>query len=179
MSAPKFRIAGPGAVIAPGSPNQFAWFDSTNTLGGLPQWFVNPVTDGAAVDILIPVDNTGFHQLHDFNMRLDPYDRLSNGHQRNISIATNIDPNSTGFAIGTGGQAVQNLQLEIDHNGTSNTGNLSWLQMEGARSATGRIRSRSTAFLTSRCSRTSMRTSRSMAGSQVSISTLRSMPPLS
>lgn len=125
------NVAVNGSTIPSDASFNFAYSNSTNFLDNLPGWSVDPIYFGASVQSQGHIIDDGYHNWNFFNLNLDPSIASPSALWNNHFLQVSLDPNNTGFDIGTSGQAVRVLDLFMSHQGKSNTGSLAWLQMEG------------------------------------------------
>ena len=111
--------------------NTFAGFDSGGTLESIPDWDWDNTSHGAQVNSTQNVINDGFHDWNYYNLTLNPSIASPTAIWTNIALQANIDTGSSGFNIGTDGQALRMIDSYIAHNGTSNTGGITHIQLEG------------------------------------------------
>lgn len=108
-----------------GNNNSFAGFDGTGLLESIPGWYFHPVDKGAEVGITYQPDDLGqFYSINSFNINIDPLQASPNDTAAGLNLQMQLDPNSTGFALGTSGACAYLQNIGFNHQGTSNTGAL-------------------------------------------------------
>lgn len=121
FSAANFPPTGPN--------NTIAYYNGTGDLDDLPNYSVN--TFGAVWSNLTyePNGGTGGYNIHETYFTLDPLANTPNESQNLYNLNYNIDPNSTGFTLGTAGNLGSILNMGFNHQGTSNIGQAQYIFM--------------------------------------------------
>ncbi len=113
-----------------GPTSAFAGYDiTTGILGAIPGFNVNTNTRGLTAGTDVLVEDVASDTLHQIRMRLDPQEDSPATTWNTISLATDLDPNSTGFDLGTGGNGARQLTMDYFHFGTSDVGSLDFITM--------------------------------------------------
>jgi len=108
-----------------GSNNTVAGFDGSGALQSIPGWGVDTTTGGISFQLVEEPNGTASgYTVHNDLVDLEP---LQNSPNESWNFHTNqmsIDPNNSGFTIGTSGNAVRMLVNNVVHNGSSDVGSL-------------------------------------------------------
>lgn len=106
-----------------GSPNTFAGFDGTGALETVSGFNIN--TQGGMDESLTQSPNNGgFQTQNSFNVNFTPLQNSPNEGWNIQNISASLDTGSSGFSQGTGGAAIQLLNLNLTHHGTGDVGGL-------------------------------------------------------
>lgn len=125
------QLLGGNAQFAPftappptGNSNTFAGFDGTGLLESIPGWGINSAS-GADVNINYQPNNLAqFYNIENLSSNVDPLQASPNDVACGLNVGLNIDPNSTGFDLGTNGTCAYIGNFGFNHHGTSNIGSL-------------------------------------------------------
>lgn len=79
---------------------------------------------GMNADLTYQPNDAGGQNFHSFSQALDPLQDSPNDSYSMMFIGLQIDPNNTGFQLGTNGSAANVLNLYVNHQGTSDVGQL-------------------------------------------------------
>lgn len=113
------------AGVPVGNDNTFAGFDSTGLLESIPGWGFNPDYMGADVGLVFNPSGAGaFTNIQSFSLNIDPSAASPGDTVAAFSINANIDPDSSGFDLGTDGTLLYAITTDFSHHGTSNIGQL-------------------------------------------------------
>lgn len=115
-------------VIPVGSSNNLAGFDSNGNLFAVPSWQLEPTLFGLQYYKAIDVTDTGGKTLHNIAVDFDPSENSPSQTWNIFNLFSNIDPNSSGFSFGTGGQAATYFNLGYTHQGTSDVGEINFFR---------------------------------------------------
>lgn len=107
-----------------GSNNTFAGFNSSGELSSFNSFQLDGTSGGMNEFITVQPNNSNFQTVNYFSTNIDPLQNSPNAGYVSQTIQTNIDINSSGFSLGTNGEAVVLNNLYISHQGTSDTGRL-------------------------------------------------------
>lgn len=111
-----------------GTNNSFAGFDSSGDLESIPGFTINALSGGLDSSLTFPEENgQGSASVHSFRADVDPSEDSPSTTVSNTFLGLNLDPNSSGFDMGTGGDCSNVLNLNINHQGTSDTGRLAYI----------------------------------------------------
>jgi hypothetical protein len=105
--------------------------NSASELDNLPGWGIDPTYFGLNVGVTQNVINDGYHQWNYSNLVLDPSIASPTTTWVHDSKQMSIDPNDTGFGIGTNGQAATMQNYYYNAEGTGNIGQLQYITMYG------------------------------------------------
>ncbi len=121
ISAANFPPTGPN--------NTLAYYNGTGDLDDLANYNINAF--GAIGSNLTYQSNggTGGYNIHETYFTLDPIANTPNESQNLYNLNYNIDPNSTGFTLGTAGSLGSILNMGFNHQGTSNIGQPQYIFM--------------------------------------------------
>lgn len=112
-----------GAFVGPA--NAVAGFDGVGALQGIPSLSINTVSNGLDLQVTEQPNNGGGGQdISRDIVNFDPLQNSPNESWNARSIYANLDLNSSGFSLGTNGNALTLLNLNISHLGTGNVGGL-------------------------------------------------------
>lgn len=112
-----------------GTPNTFSGYDNLGNAGTIPGWDIDTTSGGMDVLLTVAPDNlTGGFQANRLSLNVDPIQNSPDEGWQNLFVSGTLDPNSTGFTIGTNGSAFDLLTWNITHQGTSDTGRVNFLQ---------------------------------------------------
>lgn len=112
-----------------GTPNTFSGYDSLGNAGTIPGFNIDTTSGGMSVSLTEQPNNaTGFFYANAINTILDPLQNSPNESWGALNLSASIDPNSTGFDIGTAGTGLTLLNVNINHQGTGDTGRLNFLE---------------------------------------------------
>jgi len=106
-----------------------AWFDGAGVLQSLPNYSVNAFGAVGSNLTYEPNAGTGGYNVHETYFTLDPQANTPNESVNLFNFNYNIDPNSTGFTLGTAGSLGNILNLGFNHQGTSNIGTPAYINM--------------------------------------------------
>lgn len=111
-----------------GNTNTAAYYNASNDLDSWAEFQRDTFSGGLNFNISFPSNNeVGGFQAHQWTFTLDPIANSPNQSWNVHNIGVNIDPNSTGFQMGTAGQAVNIINAGFQHQGTGDTGVLGYL----------------------------------------------------
>lgn len=115
-----------------GGSNKFVITDDDGFITTLPGFSYDPVTFAASFDHEYQPDN-GSGAINFFNQSLvlRPQQNTASQSYGIGNYQINIDPDSSGFDIGTNGQAAVMQNYYYNHQGTSDTGSLQYVTMYG------------------------------------------------
>lgn len=108
-----------------GNINTFSGFDNAGDLNPVPGFAVNTLSGG--MDVFLVQESNNLSQnvfVHNLSSSIEPLQNSPNEALTGLNIGVNLDPNSTGFDIGTNGDAALCLNLGFNHQGTSDIGRL-------------------------------------------------------
>lgn len=111
-----------------GTANRLTRFDSLGELNDVSQLEVNDsgyITSNLTVE---PDANTGFFELNRSNVTISPLDNSPNETWNLNNNQVNVDPSSSGYTFGTGGQAFRFDVNNVNHDGTSDIGSIEFIQ---------------------------------------------------
>lgn len=112
-----------------GSADTVAGFDGSGDLQSIPGWLVDTTSGGIFLGLTEePNGETGSFDVNRKDINLSP---LSNSPNSTWNLDTNqvqLDPDSSGFTLGTNGQALRFTINNVNHNGTSDTGSIEFIQ---------------------------------------------------
>jgi len=111
--------------------NKLVWLNAAGDLDVFTSWGVDPTYLGLNVGRDQPVINDGYHNWNFLRLSLDPTIASPTATWAHTSHQIEIDPNATGFSLGTSGSAATFYAMSYDHQGTSSTGYLNYLVMAG------------------------------------------------
>lgn len=112
-----------------GTPNTFSGYDNLGNAGTIPGWGIDTTSGGMNVQLTEQPNGLSVSSnVHTLNVLLDPLQNSPDEQWVNVSHTANIDPNSTGFDIGTNGGALILVNNDIYHHGTSDVGRVSLMQ---------------------------------------------------
>lgn len=126
-ASPTFRALVPADVPGgTGSAYFVAYYDPSGNLTAIPGTTVDSATGGINADLTEQPDNVGGGTTASrMNVNFDPLQNSPDDNWNIVSIAANMDVNSSGFTQGTnGGDCVNVHNLNIQHHGTGDTGGL-------------------------------------------------------
>lgn len=84
--------------------------------------------DGRDINLTVQPDgNAGVYNLHNTDASFDPASHSPNETWTLHRYYANLDPDSSGHSWGTDGQALNLLNLNLDHHGTSSVGQIAFL----------------------------------------------------
>jgi hypothetical protein len=121
ISAANFPQTGPN--------NTLAYFNGTGDLDDLPNYSLNSFGAVGSNLTYEPNGGTGGYNIHETYFTLDPIANTPNESQNLYNLNYNIDPNSTGFTLGTAGTLGSILNMGFNHQGTSNIGQPQYIFM--------------------------------------------------
>lgn len=116
-----------GGETPSGDPNQFATYNGSGNLISNPSFQVDTTSGGMYTSLTEEPDgNAGNFPVNSVNVSLNPQ---QNSPSETWTVQNNqvtLDPDSTGFQIGTGGEAVMMDINSVVHNGTSDIGSVNF-----------------------------------------------------
>ena len=115
-----------GPVPTPsGTANTMAGYDNAGDLGTIPGFFVNTTSGGMDIQ-LNQLDNNLSQNVftHNLNTYIRPLQNSPNESTTLLNLAIQVDPDSSGFTIGTSGDATTVLNINTNHQGTSDIGRI-------------------------------------------------------
>lgn len=118
---------GDGSIGSTGT-SVMVYSNSSSELDNLPGWGISP-DFGLSVGVTQNVIDDGYHNWNYLELVLDPSITAGSATWAHTSSSVTIDPDSSGFAIGTDGAAVIVHGMNVSHQGTSNTGSIQFLNM--------------------------------------------------
>lgn len=110
-----------------GTINTFAGYDNAGALFNVPGRAFDPVHFGDQYNFAVVYDNTGGYVLNGDNYSLTATVASPSDNVNLENKFVDIDPTSTGFAIGTSGNAMTLFSNGINHHGTANTGSIQFI----------------------------------------------------
>lgn len=99
--------------------------DPTGTVYAIPGFTIFENTGGMNWNITQTSDNTGGKTVHSLNTVIIPGIASPTSSYDQFNLYVNIDPDSSGLALGTDGSAARLISGGFNHEGTSNIGSLS------------------------------------------------------
>lgn len=115
--------------VTSGSNNKVAAFNNSGVLSPISTLSVDATTTGLFQQINYQPNNlTGYTTFNNFNTELNPLQDSPDDSYNILSFYSNIDTGSSGFDIGTTGQAITFETKTFNHQGTSDVGGLNFLQ---------------------------------------------------
>lgn len=112
-----------------GTPNQFAYFDGLGNLNEIPGWQIQAV-GGENVNLTLAPNNlSGGQNVHTRNAVFEPLQNSPNEGWNVFTHAAYLDNTSSGFTMGTSGEAAALHNLYFSHQGTGNVGTLVFLKL--------------------------------------------------
>ena len=116
-----------GTVIPTGTFLSFAGFDNAGNLHSIPGWLFNDTTKGLFFERdLVPNNLTGYQNFNDHYSAVLPAQNSPNESWNFISRFIEFDRDSSGFSIGTSGEAYTDQSTYLKHVGTGNIGGLAF-----------------------------------------------------
>lgn len=116
--------AGTTTISAQSNANTFAGFDGGGAGESIPGWNINDVS-GANVDLSYQPNNLAdFFSINNFNCNVDPLQASVDDAAILFNMNLNLDPNNTGFRIGTNGTGAYIINANFNHQGKSSVGTL-------------------------------------------------------
>lgn len=112
-----------------GTIDSLAHFNGSGVLSSLPNYYINSFGFIGENITYQPNAGTGGFNLSEKYFTLDPLANTPNESQNFLNLNFSIDPNSTGFDLGTSGQLGSIINLGFSHQGTSDIGQLIYLNM--------------------------------------------------
>ena len=111
-----------------GNNNALAYFNGSGDLDSAADLSVDTTSGGIFANTTNePNGNAGSFSINSTNMTLEPLQNSPAETWNVLNQYVNIDPTSTGFDIGTGGQAVRVNINNINHDGTSDIGSIEFI----------------------------------------------------
>lgn len=107
-----------------GVGNRFAVFDNAGDFGTNAKLAIDGTFEGINFDHTQSIIDAQSGNLHQMNSRIDPTVNAPNTSRTTLALSTILDPNSSGFTIGTNGNGARILASYFNHAGTSQTGDL-------------------------------------------------------
>lgn len=118
----------PSTVESLTASNRFTRFDSSGLLAEITQWEI----DGegmSTVNVVAAMNNlAGSPDVVRRNISVDPLQNSPDELWNAKNIFVDLDPNSTGFDMGTNGSAFRVLVHNFNHQGTGNVGGLAFME---------------------------------------------------
>lgn len=112
-------------ISTAGDTFTFAGFDGSGLLESISGWQIAQPWSGANVNLNYQPNNLGnFQGIQNLQSNVDPLQASPNDISIGLNLGLTLDPNSTGFALGTAGTGAYLHNINFTHHGTSNTGNL-------------------------------------------------------
>lgn len=111
------------------TPNTFAGFDGTGLLESVPGFTINTTSGGMDVFLLEQPNNGGGFSAYNQSVNFDPLQNSPNENWNIYNYGVSFDVNNSGFSQGTGGNAVQILNLNFNHQNTGEIGQLVYLNL--------------------------------------------------
>lgn len=117
-------------VIPPvGDPNTFAGFNGTGDLFTIPGFNIDTTSGGMYLNLTEqPNGLTGAFDVNRRDISIDPIANSPNETWNVVNNQVQLDPNSSGFQIGTNGQSLRFHTNNANLNGTSNIGTIEFIQ---------------------------------------------------
>jgi len=99
--------------------------------GSLESWLNHFLTNdnGAGSNENLVITDSGFHSYNDSRLSIDPTENSPTYTMGYNQKTLDLDPNLTGFDIGTNGEAASMENYYIRHQGTSDTGTLNFIKL--------------------------------------------------
>jgi len=114
-----------GSTIGSGQTGVLAYVNASQKLDNLNAFNVNPDYFGFSYNSNYQPNNLGsYESIQNYYIGVDPLQASPDDVVTLFNVDVQIDPNSTGFALGTNGQAANAINLNVNHQGKSNTGQL-------------------------------------------------------
>lgn len=110
-----------------GTFNSVAGYDAAGLPVSIDGFLYDVTAKGLRVDISESIEDAASNTVHNFVANLNPTEDSPSTTWNHVSLITRIDELDAGFEFGTPGAAARNLNLEIVHNGTGDTGTLDML----------------------------------------------------
>jgi len=104
--------------------NTVVGVDNAGDVVSLPGWNINTATGGLNQNLTYQNDDLGGNTFHALNFELDPLQNSPDDSMNGLSIQATIDPNSTGFTLGTNGNIASIVNIGATHQGTSDIGGI-------------------------------------------------------
>jgi hypothetical protein len=110
-----------------GSANTISRYDSSGLLDSANGWTYDTTLKGVSQNITFQPNNLGGATFNNHSIAFDPLQNSPNESYNWENKYIDIDPNSTGFSIGSGGNFGSIYNLFFNHQGTSNIGNINFI----------------------------------------------------
>lgn len=107
--------------------NTMVGVDNSGIVGSIPGFGVFTNSGGMNLGLTYQPDNLGGVNLHQMTWELDPTVNSPNDSFSLLFLNAALDPNSSGFQIGTNGNALTLFNLNFNHQGTGDVGTLSFI----------------------------------------------------
>lgn len=107
-----------------GTANAQNYFDAAGALNVIPGRYINPTYFGDDNYFPIQANDAGYQKLNNLNMEVRPQIPSPSEYWNLWYSNITLDPDSSGFDLGTGGNCVTLMNLNIYMPGTSNLGSL-------------------------------------------------------
>lgn len=108
---------------------QVIFKDPINGITGFEGLYQDPVTGGIAFFKAAQPDNyVQYRSINTFNLNVEPLQNSPDDVLSNINTYINLDPNSSGFDIGSNGEVLDLFSQFVNHGGTSNIGVVNFIK---------------------------------------------------
>lgn len=121
-----YGSTGGGGGTPTGAPNRFAIFNSGGLLDASANYQFDANNKGQNFSFNVIPNNVGGYNLHTDNIFVIPLQNSPNDGYNFINHQINIDPDNTGFDIGTNGSFGSIFNIGYNHQGSSDIGNASY-----------------------------------------------------
>lgn len=112
-----------------GNFDSVAGFDGTGVFQSIPNWGILNDLGIYTTPTYQPNGLTQYTNSNSMQITVDPLQNSPAESVAVINMNTNIDPNSSGFQIGTDGLGVRMVSMDHFHHGTSDTGSIEMMTM--------------------------------------------------
>lgn len=122
-------VWGSGSTIT-GSFNQLTYFNGVGDLSELPGFQRDTTSGGLNTSLEInPNNGGGGGTVHTWSLEINPIQNSNSENWIVHNINVNVDQDNDGFSLGVGGQAATILNMGYNHQGSSDLGSMTYINM--------------------------------------------------